>query len=218
MLALKRARGLLGRLNDDDGDGIQPNALPNLSTLCIEAEAPPALVAGLLGAAGAQLTKIETKSYDRITEAAVLGLILEEDYPWLAGLHSLTLHRALTAETPTQIVAALTRLPALEALAVACLQYDELFVRLLVHAENGGASALPAFKLLPALNGWGHLSAGAHLLLLLWLKREAKKAVQGQGQGAGVKWEVQLGGVGKPYITEVTAKCLKQVKAAWARV
>jgi hypothetical protein len=151
----------------------------------------------------------------------MLRLVVEQDYPWLTGLKSLSLRwyswnaaQAWAAGTPAQIITALTRLPALDALALLCPQFDELFVRLLVHAENGGASALPTLTLLsPRSGSWGYLSVGAHLLLLLWLKREAKKAVQ--GQGPGVKWELQGLDTNKLYMKRVTKKCIAQVKAAW---
>lgn len=89
--------------------------------------------------------------------------------------------QAWAPDAPQHAASALARLPALKSLTLEPWEHDELLVRLLVVAEGGG---LPCLKTLHLLNPYNMvLSEGAALLLLLWLKGEAKKALQGEGPG-----------------------------------
>jgi hypothetical protein len=208
------------------GGDFLPNSLPSLKRLFIDFPTSSELIAGLLSAAGAQLTTLEIKSSS--TAPAVVRLIAEQDYPWLPSLQSLSLRwygvaqmHPWVADMPRQVAMALPRLPALSVLTAACSHYDELFVRLMAMAEGSGIPRLPTLQLLSSRGiSSDDLSCGARLLLLLWLKREAKKAVEGQGQGQGVKWEVQglAPTYASSYTDQITKGCLGQINAAWAHV
>ena len=76
--------------------------------------------------------------------------------------------------------------PALKSLVLHPREADEMVVRLLALAESGGLQNLATLEIFDYQPG---LTQGAALLWLLWLKREAKKALQGKGQAA--LWDVK---------------------------
>lgn len=174
---------------------ILPNSLPSLHKLAIDAAMPAGLLGGILAAAGPGLHTLHI-THGR-TATAAMRLLEESAYVWAPALRSLSLHwgrayygygaQPVDLDSPRCAIDALARLPALESLAlhVHTREPDELVVRLLALAEAGGLS--PSLATLH-LDGreW---TAGAVLLLLLWLKRETKKALE--GEGAGVLWEVK---------------------------
>lgn len=84
----------------------------------------------------------------------------------------------LDADTALHAIDALARLPALTSLVLQPCELDETVVRLLALAEGGGLQRLAKLQIWNFQPGW---TVGAMLLLLLWLKREAKKALQDEG-------------------------------------
>lgn len=201
---------------DDEGLDMMPNSLPSLRLLRITRclGVPHAAMAGLSSAAGPNLTKLDVVKHDGAQAAA--RLIAAEDYCWLSSLRAVA--AAHNQDSPELLANAVGRLPALTSLQVTSLSYDELLVRLMAAADNGTLPRPPKLVLHPSA-GECHVSNGARLLLVLWLKEQAKKAVA--GQAPAVKWEVELVDYqyGRPpYISKVTDKCLAQIKAAWAQV
>lgn len=85
--------------------------------------------------------------------------------------------------TPDRIATAIARLPSLAELAIDCPHYDELIVRLLVLAENGGLSDLEVLGFCSTTLG-STVTAAAVILLLMWVKSEATKVLRGQEPGA----------------------------------
>ena len=198
---------------DDEGLDMMPTSLPSLRILRITRcmTVSDAVMAGLLGAAGPNLIKLEIPNFYGGPAAA--RLIAVEDTPWLGSLQTLS----LTGNEHVQMLAtAVCRLRSLSFLQVTSLSYDELLVRLMAAAGNGTLQRLPKLELLP-MHGECKVSNGARLLVVLWLKEEAKKAVA--GQVSAVKWDVRLLNGGRPtYTSKVADKCLAQIKAAWAQI
>lgn len=153
-------------------------------------------------------------------------LLAAENYPWLPTLETLYLKFTedydfgwVPADVPQHLATAVGRLPAVGTLTLAAGAYDELLVRPLATVDSGALPQSLKLELLPmSTHGECNFSNGARLLLLLWLKEEAAKAVE--GQAPAVKWEIRGLDRGRApqYISEVTTKCLKEVKAAWAEV
>jgi hypothetical protein len=202
-------------------------SLPSLRSLCVNTAAPPTLLPGLFAAAGPNLTTLKLD----VGVAAAVGveLLAEEDYPWLPPLQGLSVKWAQPQradvgasweeyDNAELLVAALARLPALKTLSVEAPEYDELLVRLLAAAEMGALPSLTTLKLTGDPHGSATITNGALLLLLLWLKREAKKALAGQAPAA--LWDVR----GLPLsdmpdaIKRATDNCLAQLGKARARV
>jgi hypothetical protein len=225
-----------------DGVIFKPLSLPCLTHLYISDPGEHCVIAGLLSAAGPQLTTISINSGYRVTTDAV-SLMAEQNYPWLPALRVLELDKcgiSSFCDSPAfaQLVAALSRLPALKKLT--CPFFDELIVRLLALAEGGGLPSLTHlilgdrdsyhvdenmyeddddFRVFSGeLVTRPGLTVGALALLLLWLKREAKKAVDGTGPAA--VWEVRgLIGMTLPTFAEnMASHCLNQLKKARERL
>ena len=111
-------------------------------------------------------------------------------------------------------------------------EHDELVVRLLALAEGGGLQSLTMLEFdsnLPAgelqilatlgFQNWqSGLTQGPMLLLLLWLKRQAKKALQADGEG--VLWDVQglrLNHM-NPSMMQIADTALAQMKDARSQI
>ena len=173
-----------------------PNSLPSLHKLSIDVPMSAGLLGGIFAAAGPGLTTISI--INRQTAQIALRLLAENDYAWAPALQSHSLHweweygveatQPWDSQMPLRAgaVEVFARLPALKSLCLTPRNPDELVVCLLALAEAGG---LPNLATLEIRAYWPSLTAGAVLLLLLWLKREAKKALQGDGEAA--KWDVQ---------------------------
>lgn len=207
---------------------IIPHSLPNLRSLHIGFQAYTAILAALFAAAGPTLTtlKIETGASSR----AAVHLLARYGYPWLDSLTDFSVEWppgyqqpafAWGPDTPQHLAAALARLPALKTLAVTCPAYEELVVRLLALAESGGLAQLTTLNL-RSYNYCGDVSTsmshGARALLLLWLKREAKKALMGEEPAA--VWNVWglMDSKMPEYMKQVTVNALAQIKEAHARL
>ena len=221
-LILEPPRYMTARLSDQDAETFLPNALPSLGLLRVEVPVPNALLAGLLGAAGPHLATLDITGWVAAEEAT--RLLAVENYPWLPSLRTLSLQFAgnwwgVPPGVPEPLTTVMSRLPAVRSLTLASGAYDELLVRLLAVVDSGTLPQPPKLNLLPMSNHVDcNISNGARLLLLLWLKEEAKKAVD--GQAPAVKWEIN--GLVRvrtlQHIREVTTNCLKQIKEAWAQV
>jgi hypothetical protein len=171
-----------------------PHSLPSLRELRFECNATAAAIASLLGAAGPRLSRLVCSSATTTDAVAAMAV---RDFPWLPSLESLDLYwpsQSSAGESPPwrqesgeQLVLALSRMPALNRLAPLGGEYDEIVVRLLALAEGGGLPQLVTLDL-----PWDSslMSHGAQLLVAVWLKRQAKQAVEG-AEGA-VLWEISL--------------------------
>ena len=172
--------GMLGDAN------LLPNSLLSFRKLYIGASMPAGLLGGIFAAAGPGLTAINIDNGQTVPTA--MRLLEENDYVWAPALQSPSLYwkgvyggdgtQLVDPDTPLHAVDALARLPALNSLVVNAIEPDELLVRLLALAEGGG---LPSLATVNLQNWRSVLTEGALLLLLLWLKREAKKALRGEG-------------------------------------
>ncbi len=192
-----------------------------------------------------ELDDIHADSADSVAVQG-LSLLAENDYPWLAALQKLYLNAEFSsscwgARECQQIVATAARLPALKELH--CPAFDGVVVGLLALAENGGLLNLTELALgqrpddghdeeneheddyfpppvfpPPVVSARLGLSVGALALLLLWLKREAKK--EAEGQGPGVVWDVRgLHGMNIPVSAKaMVSHCVAQLEEARARV
>lgn len=200
---------------------LMPNALPGLRSLHVHADVPNALVAGLFAAAGPGLSEIELDV--GVAATAGVRLIGEQDYAWMPSLRRLSLKWTNTVnaggagawedDTAPNTAAALARLPALKTLKITPQAYDELLVRILVLAEGGGLPSLSKLHL--GDNRFAAaLTDGAILLLLLWVKREMKKAVE--GQAPAVTWEVEglLEREMHDSVKKATQDCFAQIREA----
>lgn len=202
---------------------VVPNSLPSLRSLRISNSVPHALLDALFTAAGSGLTDITITV--GLGSSAAVQLMAEQDYLWMPSLQRLSLKwKKLKAgdigiawedDTARNTAAALAHLPALKQVKLEAPEYDELVVRLLVLAEGGGLRSLTTLTLVDyGLGPTTTLSNGALLLLLLWLKREVKKAVE--GQEAAVTWEVE----GLPFeemqyaVGETARNCFAQIREA----
>ena len=206
-----------------------PNSLPRLRSIRVDAAAPHALLAGLFTAVGANLSTLHL--HTGVAATAAMRLVAQQDYPWLSTLRELSLKWKTQgggwgvvepgpqweADTAEHTAAALGRLSSLKMLTLEPRAYDELVVRLLVLGESGGLPNLEAIQLL-ALHATT-ITNGAVLLLLMWLKREAVKALEG-GQGPAVMWDVR----GLPFadmhasVTQICNSTCSQLVAARKRV
>ena len=157
-----------------------------------------------------------------------LRLLEENDYAWAPTLQSLLLYwqegqeeyeddgePPLDLDTPRHVVTALARLPALRSLFLVPYEPDEMLVRLLALAKGGGLQSLATLD----MQRYGPVpTVGTVLLLLLWLKREAKKALQGEGEGC--LWDVR----GRPLdekhasMEQITETHLLQLKEARTQI
>jgi hypothetical protein len=166
-----------------------PNSLPSLRKLSIDLPMSSGLLGGIFAAAGLSLTTISITNGETIPIA--MRLLGETDYVWAPALQPLNLYwecarvgggaQPLDPDTPLLAIDALAHLPALKSLVLRAREPDELLVRLLALAEADGLPNLATLY----LQGWGQsFTGGAMLLLLLWLKREAKKALQGEEEAA----------------------------------
>lgn len=199
-----------------------PNSLPALHSLSIDVLMPAGLLGGIFAAAGPNLSSLSITHGQTVSTA--LRLLEENDYPWLSSLKTLSLlwkgaHGDIDAlpvdpDRPVQAIEALTRLPALKSLTLELREPDEIMVRLLVLAEGGGLQSLSKLDLYSHRPG---ITEGAVLLMLLWLKRETKKALLGEG---GVMWDVD--GLHDHQIhdsmKQITETHLAQLKEARSRV
>ena len=201
---------------DIDCAGILSQSLPSLRSLRLRrSQLSNDTIAGLLGAAGPHLTALDISQRSSSPTAAV-RLISKTDYPWLSSLQELTLHWTDEQAKPFVTREVMTMLSCISALTDLQINgfkaYDDLLVRLMAAAEHGTLPPLRTLEL-PGFddytyrlaNAWNNYmdqdvdkikyrphprkaSHGALLLLALWLKRRAKKALQGGGR-AGL-WEV----------------------------
>lgn len=218
--------GSFGRLSGVALDGIDiiANSLPSLRSLHIGFQAYNAILGALFAAAGPQLTalKIETGASSR----TAVHLLATNGYALLASLDSISVEWppgyqqpafAWGPDTLQQLTAALARLPSLKTLAVESPAYEELVVRLMALAECGGLAQLTTLNLRSYGyygTGFNSMSHGVRALLLLWLKREVKKALMGEERGA--VWNVTwlMNGKLPEYMKEVTMTALAQIKEA----
>lgn len=163
------------------GSNIIPDSLPALRTLRINLPLADDVITCLLGAAGAQLGALRIE--DGPVAITTARLVADNDYPWLPALKTLSLPKVVEPQGTfaQRIMTALSRLPALRTLEIALSSSDEMLVRLLALADTGG---LPNLAQLRNDSPFDQLSDGAILLLLMWLKREVKKARQGQPSAA----------------------------------
>ena len=176
---------------------IASGSLPALRTLELDfPDSGDGLVAALLGAAGPRLETLSAYPHPS-TSAAFMRTLAERDFPWLRGLQQLQLNwfnaapQDWTKDTPSQIVAVLSRAPSLMSASIFTkLDVEELIVRLLVLLEGGGLARLTDITLM-SLEPVDR-ERGAALLLLLWLKRQATKALRGKERGPvpGAKLDV----------------------------
>ena len=197
-----------------------PNSLPPRK-LEIDANMSAGLVGAIFAAAGPGLPDMGIL-YGGTVKAA-MRLLEENDYAWAPTLRSLKLgwkreywdYSAQPLDPDLHALDALARLPALKSLALDPGEPDELVVRLLAVAEGGGLQSLDTLEI--DKYGW-HPSEGGVLLLLLWLKREAKKALRGEGEGA--LWDVRglLRRDMNPSLKQITETHLAQLKEARTQI
>jgi hypothetical protein len=199
-----------------------PNSLPRLRRMSVCFSFTDETLAALLAAAGPRLTEL-TICFPPTTAAAV-RLMASRDFPWMPSLRKLELAWSdsnckfevpgWTDDSAALVVSLLARTPGLRKLHLQPPALDELLVRLLALIEGGGLPCLRELDVLPY--GEARLSPGALLLLLLWRKRAARKAGEGQEPGPGAALELK----GLPFrstpplLSEVTKQCLAQIKAA----
>ena len=206
-----------------------PNSLPSLRTLSTSSALSAGLLGAIFAAAGPCLTDISITNGQAVKTA--LRLLEENDCAWAPTLQSLLLYwqeeqeeyegdgeLPLDLDTPRHVVKALARLPALRSLELFPREPDELVVRLLALAEGGGLQSLATLMVDDECGP--ALTAGAVLLLLLWLKREAKKALEGEGKGAlwDVKVMASLLDDMHPSIKQITETHLSQLKEAHTQI
>lgn len=190
---------------------IPANSLPSLRALRLDApKAPPALIAALLAAAGPHLALITTRADSRVSDAVVGLLATHHGYPWLLHLRELRLDwfSDPTWDAPG-LLAALARLPALEAVVLRGPAYDEVAVRLLGLLEAGRLPALKSVKFAQSpyqvADPSFALSDGVRLLLALWSKRQRAR------KGQVVVWDVEE--LRSPtWAAEKVVECIAQPK------
>lgn len=201
-----------------DGFTIPTNCLPRLRVLGIAAPNLPApLIAALLAAAGPALSVFAIEKDWRAADA-VVALLAARDYSWCPGLATLSLEWATSGEGGVpRLVATLACLPALRALTLRCLAYDDVVAHLMTMVELCRLARLAALRLLqPGSNAAvlaGGISDDIRLLLGLWLKRQA-------GGGRWVRCDISAlrlsAGGFRTWVGTKTDQCIAQVEQALA--
>lgn len=205
---------------------ITPGSLPALRTLKLVCWENDGIVCALLGAAGPRLTSLE--AHNGSVSTAVIEAMAERDLPWMSGLDYLLLTWHFSdevepswAHTRPQIFSVLTRVPSLTGLYLwSNKNMEELIVRLLTLLESGG---LPNMTLVETeAFGINDQLRGAALLLLLWAKRQAIKALEGMEEGhiPGARMDVYFSVYCKRANCFSTwiAQCMEQLEEAHTRM
>lgn len=176
-------------------------------------------MAGLLGAAGPKLAQLEISKGAAV---AAVRLMAGQAYPWLPAVKELSLvgfidqygrlAQGWGPDMPALIGSALTQLPALESLKLGCPS-DEVLLRLLALADSG--DGLPKLSRVAIDGDLTRVSDGAILLLLLWLKRNLKQAVQEEG-GRTAKWTITSTARVVKQMPKPIGALLTGIENAWA--
>lgn len=196
---------------------ITPGSLPALRILSLCCIGKEGVIEALLGAAGPRLKTLVART--GWASVAVLQAAAERDLAWLTGLQKLRLTLRVPedegdgAGVMSQFVSLLPRLPSLKHLSIdtgECV--DEVGLRLLVSLESG---LLAELTYLCLEGGCFDRRRGFMFLLILWLKRQAMKALESKEPVPGAK--LYVGGLYfKPdsCASTLIQQCRTQVKEA----